>query len=113
MDFVQAVQTCCKKWVTFTGRASRSEYWWFFLFNFLLFLIVPITGLLSVKLIAIIFAIAYIYLTIAMIAVAIRRLHDIDRTGWWILIGLVPVVGFIVLLIFYLTPGTEGSNQYG
>ncbi|MCZ8235565.1 MAG: DUF805 domain-containing protein [Inhella sp.] len=98
MGFTDAIKTCFSKYATFSGRATRAEYWWFFLFTFLGSLI-PIVGL--------IFALAVL---IPSIAVAVRRLHDTDRSGWWILIGLIPLVGFIVLLVFYCQESKEPNR---
>ena len=93
MTFIESVQTCFKKYATFDGAARRSEYWWFCLFNFIAGLVV---AAISTKL-------SYA-LTLATLlpglAVTVRRLHDTDRSGWWMLIGLVPLVGGIILLVF-------------
>ena len=98
MGFTEAIKTCFSKYATFSGRPTRAEFWWFFLFTFLGGLI-PIVGL--------IFALAVL---IPSIAVAVRRLHDTDRSGWWLLIGLIPLVGFIVLLVFYCQESKEPNR---
>jgi len=96
-----------KKYAEFTGRAGRMEYWLFTLVN-----IVVMNVFLHVHLgiVSGIFAIASI---IPGIAVAIRRLHDTNRSGWWILIALIPIIGAIILIVFTLLPGEEADNQYG
>ena len=117
MGFVEAVQSCFRQYVGFTGRARRSEYWWFVLFGFLVSIV---TGLLDTMLgtmdddtkIGVIGTIASLALLLPSIAVAIRRLHDTSRTGWWILIGLIPVVGWIILIVFYVQD-SHGDNEYG
>jgi uncharacterized membrane protein YhaH (DUF805 family) len=115
MSFPDAVKTCLSKYVDFNGRARRSEYWWFFLFLFLVSFAASIidailgtdfggTGVVSL--------LASLALFLPSLAVAIRRLHDTSRTGWWILIGFIPIVGWIILLVFYLQD-SHGDNQYG
>jgi uncharacterized membrane protein YhaH (DUF805 family) len=100
------------KYATFSGRARRKEYWMFFLINILvaiaLAIIEAILGLPGI--LGGIYALA---LLIPGIAVTVRRLHDTGRTGWWILIGLVPVIGFIVLLVFMVLDSQPGDNAYG
>ncbi|MBE0672441.1 MAG: DUF805 domain-containing protein [Anaerolineales bacterium] len=109
-----------KKYAVFSGRARRKEYWMFFLFNLIiaavlggtLGLIEVIAGIpstLSVLLITI-YTIAVI---IPGLAVGVRRLHDTGKSGWWLLITLVPIIGAIVVLIFQLQDSQQGENQYG
>lgn len=101
-----------KKYAVFNGRARRKEYWMFVLFYILiyvgLFIVESLVG--SPGILVLIFALG---LLVPSIAVSIRRLHDTDRSGWWILIGFVPLVGGIVLLVFMCLDGTAGTNQYG
>jgi len=119
MDFMTAVRTCLSKYVDFSGRARRSEYWYFALFSFLVSLAASIVdavigtdydGATSGGLIQTVVGLAFF---LPSLAVAVRRLHDTDRSGWWILIGLIPLVGFIVLIVFWATQGNPGANQYG
>lgn len=100
-----------QKYVEFSGRARRKEYWFFFLFNFIVVMVLSvIDALLGVGILGMLYALAVL---LPAIGVTVRRLHDGDRSGWWILVGLIPFVGFIVLLVFMVLPGTEGDNQYG
>jgi len=101
-----------KKYAVFSGRASRTEYWMFFLFNIIIaFVLAIIEGLIgSPGFVGMLYGLAVL---IPGIAVAVRRLHDTDRTGWWLLIGFVPLVGLIVLIVFLVQPSMEGDNQYG
>ncbi|CAE6953287.1 DUF805 domain-containing protein [Vibrio alginolyticus] len=100
-----------KKYAVFTGRARRKEYWMFFLFNILITIVLEfLDGLLGTTFIGAVYGLAVL---IPGIAVTVRRLHDIGRTGWWALIGLIPVIGFIVLIIFAATDGDKGRNEYG
>ncbi|CAH1596769.1 DUF805 domain-containing protein [Vibrio rotiferianus] len=108
MDWYLAV---LKKYAVFNGRARRKEYWMFFLFNLIFsFTLGFVDGFLGTVFIGTIYGLAVL---IPGIAVTVRRLHDIGRTGWWVLIGLIPFIGLIVLIIFAATDGNEGSNEYG
>jgi len=107
-----------RKYAVFDGRARRKEYWYFFLINtvisiFLAF-IDSFTGTISedagIGLLDGLYALAVL---IPGTAVTVRRLHDTDRSGWWILIGLIPVIGGIALLVFMILDSTPGDNQYG
>ncbi len=101
-----------KKYAVFSGRARRKEYWMFFLFNIIIsFVLGFIEGLAGLP-----GALSGLYslaVLIPGIAVSVRRLHDTNRSGWWLLIGLVPFIGAIVLLIFMLQDGQPGDNRYG
>lgn len=107
-----------KKYAVFSGRARRAEYWYFVLFNIIVAVVLALidtllgttTGISSFGLLSGLYSLAVL---IPTLAVTVRRLHDIDRTGWWIFINLIPLIGTIVLLVFALTPGTPGNNQYG
>lgn len=114
MEFRQAVQTVImERYADFTGRSRRSEFWWFALFCLLLNIAVGIVGAVSDTLSGILGFVLWLGLIIPSIAVSVRRLHDIDRTGWWMLIYLVPLIGWIVLLVFFVQRGTPGGNRFG
>src|SRR5262245_52061481 len=117
MGFAEAVQTCLKKYVTFSGRARRSEYWWFFLFLVLVSIaasvIDSIIGTMNDDTnVGLIGGLVGLALVLPTIAVSIRRLHDTSRTGWWYLLVLIPVVGSIVLIVFYCLD-SHPDNKYG
>ena len=116
MGFAEAVQTCFQKYVDFSGRARRSEYWWFAVFALLVSIVADLIdvmlGTMSDTNVGVVGAIAALALLLPSLAVAIRRLHDTSRTGWWILIGLIPIVGWIVLIVFYFQD-SHGDNAYG
>lgn len=101
-----------KNYVGFSGRARRKEYWMFFLFSIIVSCV--LTGIdAALKLngvLAIIYSLAVI---LPGLAVTVRRLHDIGKSGWWILIGMVPLVGGILLLVFVCKNSQEGANQFG
>ncbi|MFT7722532.1 MAG: DUF805 domain-containing protein [Roseateles sp.] len=102
MTFQDSIRTCFSKYADFSGRASRPEYWWFFLF-----LVLCGVGLMMVS--------DFAYYAFALgtllpgLAVAVRRLRDSGRSGWWVLIGLVPVVGGIVLLVLLAQESKDGA----
>jgi uncharacterized membrane protein YhaH (DUF805 family) len=112
MGIAEAVQTVLtKNYVNFQGRAARPEYWWYILFYVIAYLVlVAIDAALGMQLLAVIFALAVLLPTLA---VTVRRLHDLDKSGWWILIGFVPIVGAILLIYWYAQPGTPGDNRFG
>lgn len=107
-----------KKYAVFHGRSRRAEYWYFVLFNLIVGVVLAgIDSLLgtfsSAQNIGLLSGIYSLAVLIPTLAVTFRRLHDIDRSGWWILINLVPLIGTIVLLVFALMDGTPGDNRYG
>jgi len=117
MGFAEAVKTCLQKYVGFSGRARRSEYWWFALFGLIVSIVADLIdtmlGTMSEDTnVGVVGGIAGLALLLPSIAVAIRRLHDTSRSGWWILIGLIPIVGWIVLIVFYCLD-SHADNKYG
>jgi uncharacterized membrane protein YhaH (DUF805 family) len=103
MNFMDAVKTCFTKYADFNGRAARPEYWWFVLF---ILIAVVLLSIIS-RLIAFVFELAVI---LPHIAVGVRRMHDIGRSGWWLLIGFVPLVGWIILLVFLCQPSKSSAS---
>lgn len=101
-----------KKYAVFTGRARRQEYWMFFLFNMIIsFALSFIEGIVNGPgVLGVLYALAVL---VPGLAVTVRRLHDTNRSGWWVLISLVPIVGVIVLIVFAAQDGQAGENQYG
>jgi uncharacterized membrane protein YhaH (DUF805 family) len=127
MSFTNAVKAYFLKWNDFRSRSSRSEYWWATLFVTLAgfplgFIVGFVIGFLSVtagfsettmeNVLVIIMLPVQIFIIIASTCLVIRRLHDVDRSGWWYLI-IFTIVGMIPLLIWYCTKGTEGDNRFG
>ena len=101
-----------KQYAVFNGRASRPAYWYFTLI-YMLILIGLIVIEIAVGIPGILSMIASLALLLPSLGVSVRRLHDVDKSGWWILIGFIPLIGFIVLLIFFVKKGTEGENRFG
>ena len=120
MTFTQAVKTCLKKYADFQGRASRSEYWWFFLFNLLAgFALGFFLGLLNSTLLieettsVMILASFQLLIFLPILAVKVRRLHDNGRSGWNILWGFTVIGTFFPLLYWYIKKGDASANKYG
>ncbi len=101
-----------KKYFVFEGRARRTEYWMFTLFNILIIVVLSVIERL-IGLRGILGSLYMLAVLLPALGVSVRRLHDTDRTGWWLLIGLIPVIGTIILLIFMVLDSQPGQNQYG
>ncbi|MFE0349192.1 DUF805 domain-containing protein [Streptomyces griseoluteus] len=100
-----------KKYAVFSGRARRQEYWMFFLFNLIITIVLAIVdAALDTQVLQLVYGLAVL---IPGLAVAVRRLHDTSRSGWWVLISLVPLVGWIILLVFLASEGKPEANEYG
>ncbi|MFC9796855.1 DUF805 domain-containing protein [Streptomyces sp. NPDC057695] len=100
-----------KKYAVFSGRARRKEFWMFQLFNFIISIVLVAIGTaIDFSLLSTIYSLAVL---LPSLGVTIRRLHDTGRSGWWILIGLVPIVGFIVLIVFTASEGEQQQNAHG
>lgn len=124
MGFVEAIQAGFNNYANFSGRATRPEYWWWFLFSWIVSIIAQIldgatrvgpvgTQTAAGTFVGIISIIVGLALLIPSWSVLVRRLHDTDRSGWWWLIGIIPIIGWIVLIVFLASPGTPGPNRYG
>jgi uncharacterized membrane protein YhaH (DUF805 family) len=112
VGFGQAISEAFKNTFTYQGRASRSAYWWFFLFDVICYVVAGIFDRVGGPAVAVA-VIIYVIMFFVNLSLAVRRLHDTDRSGFWIFIGLIPLIGGIVLLVFYLLPGTPGPNRHG
>jgi uncharacterized membrane protein YhaH (DUF805 family) len=106
VNFPTAITTCFSKFATFSGRATRSEFWWFYLFTLLLSWFAQMAVGAGVA------GVVSLALFLPLLAATVRRLHDIGRTGWWILIAFT-VIGIIVLIVWYATDSEKAANQYG
>ena len=106
-----------KNYVNFQGRARRKAYWMFVLFNLIALVVLSFIegaiGLSGENGYGILTGLYTLAMILPLIALAVRRLHDTGRSGWWILIGLVPLIGPIVLIVFYVTDSQPGTNEYG
>lgn len=124
MNFTDAVKSGYQNYITFTGRASRPAFWWFYLFQLIVAGVIGLifggahmvvdqtTMTMSYQggLIADLWALANL---LPGITVGVRRLHDIDKSGWWSFIALIPLVGWIILIVWYCQKGTVGANRFG
>ncbi|MEJ0010684.1 MAG: DUF805 domain-containing protein [Alphaproteobacteria bacterium] len=114
MTFSQSIQTCLQKYATFSGRASRSELWFFKLLGFLCGIFASIADHILVgKGMGPVYTVVMLGLFLPSLSVEVRRLHDLDKSGWWWWIVLIPIVGIIVLIVWYCTKGTGGDNRFG
>ena len=106
-----------KKYAVFEGRARRREYWFFALFVVLISVVLTIIdsmiGTMTSQGAGILSGLFCLAVLIPSLAVGARRLHDTDRSGWWLLIGLIPFIGAIVLIVFFLLDSQPGTNAYG
>lgn len=115
MSFVEAIKTCLvEKYCTFSGRATRSEFWWFHLFTSLLIYGSIFLGIWmypnNPEIVFGISGVVMLFLIIPNLSVTVRRLHDVGKSGWYLLMGLIPYIGAIILLIQYITPSVPDSD---
>lgn len=119
MGFQEAVRTCLSKYAVFEGRAARSEFWWFALFVFLGNIVFGILDSLlfgwmvqgqDVSVLGALFSLAML---LPAIGAGVRRLHDLDKSGWWYLLVFIPLIGGLILLFFFVQQGTRGPNRFG
>lgn len=115
MNFTEAIQSGFRNYVNFKGRAARSEYWYWALFYVI---VVIVTSLIDLAIagygsIQPLTTLAELALLLPTVALGVRRLHDTDRSGWWLLLSFIPVIGWIILIIWYCSRGTIGANRFG
>ena len=118
LSFQEAIKiVLTEKYCCFTGRASRSEYWWWVLFTALIgFVMGFVMGFVfnaNLEATRVVSWIVNLALFLPGLGLCMRRLHDIGKSGWWLLIGLIPVVGLILLIVWFCQPSQPGENQYG
>lgn len=119
MNFSEAVRSVLNKYATFEGRARRAEYWYFALLTCALSIVAQVVGAgshdagLITLLLLVVLGLISLALIIPSIAVSVRRLHDTGRSGWFLLLVLIPIVGGILLLVWMCSRGTEGPNRFG
>ena len=103
-----------RRYTDFDGRSDRPEFWWFGLINHrepVVWAIgIAAFGFPTGELVAVLYGLVTL---LPALGVEIRRLHDTNRTGWWILISLIPIIGGIILIVFFASAGTQGSNRFG
>ena len=109
INFFQSFRICFKKFANFKERASRSEYWWFALLTS----IISIPSYLPNETVQVLSGLGSLIILLPTLAVTVRRLHDINKSGWLVLIALIPLIGAIILLVMLLERGTLGKNRFG
>lgn len=102
-----------KKYAVFQGRARRAEFWYFVLFNFIISFVLAFIEAVLAKNSNVLTALYSLAVFIPYLAVSARRLHDTGRSGWWLLIGLIPLIGAIVLIVFWCQDSQPNDNEYG
>ncbi|MFO1243004.1 MAG: DUF805 domain-containing protein [Rickettsiales bacterium] len=120
MGFVAAIKHCFKNYATFCGRASRSEFWYFFLFNLI---VAMITNIIDHALFmphdappdefGVFGSIVMLGFFLPALSVMVRRLHDVNKSGWWVLLVFIPLVGLVLFIVWGCLKGTEGENRFG
>lgn len=111
MGFGKAISTGFVKYFNFSDRACRSEFWYWTLFTVIAGMVAAlIDAQLNTQLVSSVFDLATL---LPSLAIAVRRLHDLDQSGWWLLLGLIPIIGAIGLLIWFASKGTDGPNRFG
>ena len=120
--FGEAISVCFHKYFTFSGRANRSEFWYFYLFSTLANIgLVILLGLIAngapaspfLQALPLVVLVVQLALTIPSLSSGVRRLHDTDKSGWWLLIALIPIIGIIALIVFLAQRGTLQANRFG
>jgi|TARA_A100001037_G_C14716425_1_gene442725 uncharacterized membrane protein YhaH (DUF805 family) len=115
MDMQSSIKICFKKFADFSGRASRSEFWWFHLFYIIVIIVAAIFDSFYVdnsQNMGPVELVSYLILLLPSLAVTARRLHDVDKSGWWMLIALT-LIGLIPLFVWYVSVGTKKKNKFG
>jgi uncharacterized membrane protein YhaH (DUF805 family) len=115
MTFGEAISSGFQNYVNFTGRAPRSGYWYWVLFYVIVSIVTGVIDFVAFSDAAVspLNSLASLALLLPSLAVAVRRLHDIDRSGWWVLLWFIPIIGWIILIIWHCTLGTPGPNRFG
>lgn len=122
MTMGDSIRTVLSKYATFSGRAARSEFWWWVLFVIIVhigtsildgIIVGPVFGEGAFHGPELITGLVSLALFLPGLAVTVRRLHDVGRSGWWIFLALIPLIGFLVLLYWYVQPGEPGRNRFG
>ena len=110
-QFIDAYKNAFSRYADFAGRTSVGGFWRFVAINFLVFVVLAALGAAS-SIFFVLYAVYALAVLIPSLAIAVRRLHDTGKSGWFILLGLIPFVGFIILIVFYVQ-ASDGPNQYG
>lgn len=112
MGFFDAISACFSNYATFSGRARRSEYWFWYLFCVILSFVSSMFMVVSES-IAVMMSLFYLVLLLPSLSVTVRRLHDTGKSGWAMFVSLIPIVGGIILLVWLCSDSKSGNNKYG
>jgi uncharacterized membrane protein YhaH (DUF805 family) len=114
VDFQSAIRLQIENVMNFNGRASRSAYWWYALALFIVNVVVEILSVaIGSTALTLLFGLVMVVVGLSGLSVAVRRLHDTDKSGWMLLLGLIPFIGGIIVLILLVLPGTPAPNRFG
>ena len=114
MVFTQSISSGFSNYVNFSGRSGRSEYWYWILFYILVVIVGSVIGAVAGETVATVISIGTLLVFfLPSLAVGIRRLHDLDKSGWWVLISLIPIIGGLIILYFFVQPSDESENRFG
>lgn len=110
-QFINAYKTALSRYADFTGRTSVGGFWRFVAVNIAIAIVLALLGAVS-SIFLVLYAVYGLALILPSLAAGVRRLHDTGKSGWFILVGLIPLVGWIIIIVFYVQP-SDGPNQYG
>lgn len=114
MNILDAIRACLRNYANFSGRARRAEFWWWQLFCFAASFVGSLFDVAAFQLdIGFFGGLFSLFVFVPTLAVGARRLHDTERSGWWLLLWLIPLIGWLALIIWWCERGTPGSNRYG
>ncbi len=114
VTFKEAVVSALQlNYCNFSGRSSRSEFWWFYLFNIIVSAVISVVFCWSQNAMNIATGVVNLALLLPSFGIAVRRLHDIGKSVWWIFISLIPVIGWILLIVWYCQDSQMQTNEYG
>lgn len=114
VSFQEAIERALKfNYCNFDGRASRSEFWWFALFSFIVSFVIGIVFAFNPKFLDIASGLFSLAMLLPSLGLSVRRLHDVGMSGWWILLSLIPLVGAIILLVWFCKDSVPYPNEYG
>ncbi|HOY70390.1 MAG TPA: DUF805 domain-containing protein [Methylotenera sp.] len=112
MNFLTAIKTCFQKYADFSGRASRPEFWWFYLFFYLIYFVCILLAFMVSDVFFIVFFGFVFVIFLPWLAAGARRMHDVNKSAWWVLLTFVPFAS-LALMYFQVQPGDVGDNQFG
>jgi uncharacterized membrane protein YhaH (DUF805 family) len=114
VDFQSAIRLQLQNVTNFTGRASVSAYWWYALAMFIVGMVLEVLSLaIGSAALSLLVGLVMIVVGLSGLSAGIRRLHDTDKSGWFILLGLIPFIGSIIVIVLMVLPGTPGPNRFG